>query len=121
MACHQVFTDTIGWRWRFFVSAIINFAISMSAIWVLPPGYRPSDKAWTRRLIENTDWIGAAGLSIALGILLYVLATTTSSYRRFMDVQNIVLLVVSIVPLGVFPLHMDYQVKHQRLAIFNNP
>ena len=76
------------------------------------------DKAWTRRLIEDIDWIGAAGISTALGILLYDLATTTSSYRRFL---NIVLLVVSIVLLGVFPLHMDYQVKHQGPAISNNP
>ena len=115
-----VFTDTIGWRWSFFVSAIINFAISMTAIWVLPPVYRPSDKAWTRRLVEDIDWLGAAGLSTALGILLYVLATTTSSYRRFSEVQNIVLLVVSILLLAVFPLYMDYQVKHQRPAIIPN-
>lgn len=115
-----VFTDTIGWRWSFFVSAMINFAISMIAIWVLPPVYRPSDKAWTRRLVEDIDWIGAAILSTALGILLYVLATTTSSYRRLSEVQNIVLLVISIVLLGVFPLYMDYQVKHQRPAIIPN-
>ena len=115
-----VFTDTIGWRWSFFVSAIINFAISMTAIWVLPPVYRPSDKAWTRRLVEDIDWLGAAGLSTALGILLYILATTTSSYRRFSEVQNIVLLVVSILLLAVFPLYMDYQIKHQRPAIIPN-
>lgn len=115
-----VFTDTIGWRWSFFVSAIINFAISMTAIWVLPPVHHPSDKAWTRRLVEDIDWVGAAGLSTALGILLYVLATTTSSYRRFSEVQNIVLLVVSILLLAVFPLYMDYQVKHQRPAIIPN-
>ena len=115
-----VFTDTIGWRWSFFVSAIINFAISVSAIWVLPSVYRPSDKPWNRRLIEDIDWVGACVLSVALGILLYVLATTTSSYRRLSEVQNIVLLVVSIVLLAVFPLYMSYQVRRQKPAIIPN-
>lgn len=115
-----IFTDTIGWRWSFFVSAIINFAISMSAIWVLPSVYRPSNKSWNRRLIEDIDWVGACILSCALGILLYVLATTTSSYRRLSDVQNIVLLVLSIVLLAVFPLYMSFQVRRQKPAIIPN-
>ncbi|MCJ1463251.1 hypothetical protein MMC07_001856 [Pseudocyphellaria aurata] len=115
-----VFTDTIGWRWSFFVSAIINFAISMSAVWVLPSVYRPSNKSWNRRLVDDIDWVGACVLSISLGILLYVLATATSSYRRLSDVQNIVLLVFSIVLLAVFPLYMSYQVRHQKPAIIPN-
>ena len=115
-----VFTDTIGWRWSFFVSAIINFTISMSAIWVLPSVYRPSDKPWNRRLIEDIDWVGAVLLSTALGILLYVLATTTSSYRRLSEVQNIVLLVVSIILLVLFPLYMSFQVRRQKPALIPN-
>lgn len=115
-----VFTDTIGWRWSFFVSAIINFTISMSAIWVLPSVHRPSEKTWNRRLIEDIDWVGAVLLSTALGLLLYVLATTTSSYRRLSEVQNIVLLVISLVLLVLFPLYMSYQVRRHRPAIIPN-
>ena len=115
-----VFTDTIGWRWSFFVSAIINLGLSMAAIWMLPSVYRPSEKAWNRRLIEDIDWIGACVLSASLGILLYVLATTTSSYRRLSEVQNIVLLVVSVVLLAVFPLYMNYQARRQKPAIIPN-
>ena len=115
-----VFTDTIGWRWSFFVSAIINFILSVSAIWVLPSVYRPSHKPWSRRLIEDIDWVGAIILSTALGILLYVLATTTSSYRRLSKVQNIVLLVISIVLLAMFPVYMSYQVRRQKPALIPN-
>lgn len=115
-----VFTDTIGWRWTFFMSAMINFAISMCSIWVLPSVYRPSDKSWRRRLIEDIDWVGALALSTALGILLYVLAMTTSSYRRLSDVQNYVLLIVSIVLLAVFPLYMGFQERRQKPAIIPN-
>ncbi|KAL2045725.1 hypothetical protein N7G274_002156 [Stereocaulon virgatum] len=116
-----VFTDTIGWRWSYCVSAMINFAISVSAIWVLPSVYRPSvDKSWSRRLIEDIDWIGAFVLSTALGILLYVLATTTSSYHRLSEVQNIVLLIASIVLLILFPLYMRSQVRRHKPALIPN-
>ena len=115
-----IFTDTIGWRWSFFVSAIINSVIALAAIWSLPSVYRESDKKWTRRLAEDIDWIGALALSAALGILLYVLATTTSSYHRLGEPQNIVLLVASVILLGVFPLYMEYQVRHGRPAIIPN-
>ena len=115
-----VFTDTIGWRWSFFVSAMINFCISVAAIWALPNVRMPFDKSWSRRLVEDIDWVGACIMSAALGILLYVLATTTSSYRRFGDARNIALLVVSLVLVGLFPLWMSFQVKRGRPAIIPN-
>ncbi|KAL8723979.1 MAG: hypothetical protein Q9181_007041 [Wetmoreana brouardii] len=61
-----VFTDTVGWRWGFYASAIINSVISICAIWVLPSVYRPTDKSWSRRLREDIDWVGAFVLSVAL-------------------------------------------------------
>ena len=115
-----VFTDTIGWRWSFFLSAIINFCLSLSALKVLPSVYRPSEKPWKRRLIEDIDWVGALALSAALGILLYVLAATTSSYRRLSEAQNIVLLAVSVLLLATFPVYMQYQTRRQKPAIIPN-
>ena len=115
-----VFTDTIGWRWGFYISAIINLFISLCAVWVLPTIHHQTNKQWTRRLIEDIDWIGALIVSIALGILLYVLAMTTSSFHRLSEVQNIVLLVVSVLLLAAFPFYMDYQVRRQRPAIIPN-
>ena len=115
-----VFTDTIGWRWGFYISAIINFLISICAIRVLPSVSRASDKSWKRRLVEDIDWIGAFILSIALGILLYVLAMTTSSYHRLSDVQNIVLLAISVLGLLAFPFYMNYRERRRKPAIIPN-
>ena len=115
-----IFTDTIGWRWSFHIMAIINFFVSISAVWVLPDIRKPSQKLWSRRLIEDIDWIGACIMSAALGMLLYVLATTTSSYREFGDSKNIALFVVSLALLGGFPLWMNYQVRKGRPAIIPN-
>ena len=115
-----VFTDTIGWRWSFYMMAIINFVVSVSAIRVLPNVRMPSEKPWKRRLIEDIDWIGACIMSAAMGLLLYVLATTTSSYLAFSDPKNISLLVVALVLLGAFPVWMRYQVRHGRPAVIPN-
>ena len=115
-----VFTDTIGWRWGFHISAIINFFISICAIRVLPSVSRFSEKPWNRRLIEDIDWIGALILSFALGILLYILAMTTSSYHRLSDVQNIVLLAISLLGLVAFPFYMNYRERRRKPAIIPN-
>lgn len=115
-----VFTDTIGWRWSYFVSAIINCFISVSAIWSLPSVHIPSQKTWKRRLVEDIDWVGASIMSAALGLLLYVLATTTSSYRQFSDHRTIALLSVSMILLALFPTWMSYQVRCGRPALIPN-
>ena len=115
-----VSTDTISWRWGFYMSAMINFAISMSAIWVLPSMYRPSSKSWNRRLIEDIDWVGAWVLSVSLGILLYILAAITSSYRRISEARTIALLLIAVLLLVLFPLYMSYQVRRQKPAIIPN-
>lgn len=59
-------------------------------------------------------------MSISLGLLLYVLAMTTTSYRRLGDPMNIALLTVSLVGLAVFPLWMHRQVKTGRPALIPN-
>ncbi|KAI4216061.1 MAG: hypothetical protein LQ351_001557 [Letrouitia transgressa] len=58
-----VFTDTIGWRWGFYISAIINGCIAVCAVWVLPTVQRRTTKPWTRGLIEDIDWI-VVGVSV---------------------------------------------------------
>jgi MFS family permease len=69
-----VFTDTIGWRWSYWIMAIVNLCLSTVSIWSLPKIQHMSSKTWTKRLIEDVDWIGATGLSISLGLLMYMLA-----------------------------------------------
>lgn len=115
-----VFTDTIGWRWSFYIMAILNLLISVAAFWVLPEVRAPSEKSWTHRLMDEIDWLGAIIMSAALGILLYILATTTSSYRKFSDSKTIALLCLSLVLLGTFPVWMRYQAGRGKPAIIPN-
>lgn len=115
-----IFTDSIGWRWAYHMMAIINFVLSTASIWSLPVVRPKGEKRWTRRLAEDIDWVGAAIMSVALGLLLYVLATITTSYTSIKDGGNIACLVVSLVLLGVFPLWMKYQTGRGRPALIPN-
>ncbi|KAF4780172.1 major facilitator superfamily transporter [Colletotrichum scovillei] len=115
-----IFTDTIGWRWAYYMMAIINFALSTAAVWSLPSIHQPSEKKWTRRLAEDIDWIGAVIMSVALGLLLYVLAMTTSSYTKIADPTNIALLAVAVALLVVFPVWMNFQTKRGSPALIPN-
>lgn len=115
-----IFTDTIGWRWAYYMMGIINFCLSTASIWSLPSVHQHSDKSWNRRLTEDIDWLGAIIMSAALGLLMYVLAMTTSSYKRVGNAQNVVLLVVSILLLATFPFWMRFQVKRARPALIPN-
>jgi MFS family permease len=115
-----VFTDTIGWRWAYNMMAIINVFISIASVWSLPNVKTGSDRPVMARLIHEIDWIGATTMSAALGMLLYVLAMTSSSYKRLDEPQNIALLVLSVALLAAFPFWMDIQVKRGRPALIPN-
>ncbi|KAG6362489.1 hypothetical protein INS49_010720 [Diaporthe citri] len=115
-----VFTDTIGWRWAYWIMAIVNFCVSAVSIWSLPNIRHMSSKPWTRRLIEDVDWIGVAGLSTSLGLIMYILAVVTSDYRKIGQPATIALLVVSLLLLAAFPLWMNHQVQHKRPALIPN-
>ena len=119
-----VFTDTIGWRWAYYMMAIISFVLSTASIWSLPshrvltgPG---SERKWTTRLANDIDWVGAILMSAALGMLLYVLAVVSSSYRKLQDGSIIAVLVLSLVLLVAFPYWMDRQIKQGKPSLIPN-
>ncbi|KAF5667335.1 aminotriazole resistance protein [Fusarium heterosporum] len=115
-----IFTDTIGWRWAYYMMAIINFCLSTGSIWSLPSVPTHSERPWTTRLRLEIDWAGAVMMSAALAMLLYVLAMISSSYRRLDDPANIALLTVAVVLLAAFPFWMDRQVKRGKPALIPN-
>ncbi|ROV94780.1 hypothetical protein VMCG_08887 [Cytospora schulzeri] len=115
-----IFTDSIGWRWAYYIMAIINVLLSMASIWSLPAVHHRTGKKWTRRLVEEIDWIGAIIMSAGLGLLLYVLAMISSSYTSIRHPINATLLGVSIVLLILFPFWMHRQTRRGRPAIIPN-
>lgn len=70
-----IFTDTIGWRWGFYISAIINAILVVCAFSVLPTPLQDPEhagKSVIRRLIHDIDWAGAIIISASFGLLSYV-------------------------------------------------
>jgi MFS family permease len=115
-----VFTDTVGWRWAYYITAMINFLISTSAVWLLPnvhTGYHSDSR--TRRLARDIDWIGAVIISAGLGLLLYILAAITSGLS-IRDPQAIVLLLLSLSLIILFPFWMRHQTRRNRPALIPN-
>lgn len=57
-----IFTDTIGWRWSYYIMAMVNFGISVVSIWSLPSVSHSSKKRWTQQLAQDVDWVVSSTL-----------------------------------------------------------
>jgi MFS family permease len=66
-----VFTDTIGWRWAFYISAIINAILLACAFRVLPSPVREKPVS-LKTLWQDVDWVGAVTIGASLALLSYV-------------------------------------------------
>ncbi|KAL4887269.1 major facilitator superfamily domain-containing protein [Aspergillus karnatakaensis] len=113
-----LFADTIGWRYGYYISAIINAVFSGLAFWSLP-----REKPKTVSLLKGLsgiDWVGAPIISVSLALLSFVLAQITESYHMISEPYIIALFVVSIVLLPVFVVWVGWQERHGRPALIPN-
>lgn len=69
-----VFADTIGWRWGFYLAAMLNLIMLLSAAWYLPKDPEGIPPVSWHRLTTRIDWVGAIVASSSLAMLSYVLA-----------------------------------------------
>jgi MFS family permease len=68
-----VFVDTIGWRWGFYISAIVNTAVFVIALVGLPQiGGKQTHVL--HRLKTEIDWVGIALGSSSVALLSYCFA-----------------------------------------------
>ncbi|KGO71186.1 Major facilitator superfamily domain, general substrate transporter [Penicillium expansum] len=117
-----VLTSTIGWRWGFYITAILDAVLFVSSIFILPSDTdsKKLSKITWHNLAYNIDWIGVVILALAFGLLSYVLAMVTVSYKNISKPQYIVLLIISLLLLPVFSLWVRWQVKRQKPALIPN-
>jgi MFS family permease len=66
-----VLSDSIGWRWGFYIAAIINTVILALAIYGLPRNIDSQDPITWTRLRSDIDWVGAFISSVSLALLSY--------------------------------------------------
>lgn len=73
--------------------------------------------------VKSAHWIplqGVTVLSVALAVLLYVLAMLTSTYRNIYEPSNIALLTGALLLIMAFPIWMHLQVKRGKPALIPN-
>lgn len=68
-----VFSDTIGWRWGFHISAIINTIVVVIVVFGLPKMQERQSHVWAR-LRDEIDWVGITLGSASLALLSYCFA-----------------------------------------------
>ncbi|KAB8224472.1 major facilitator superfamily domain-containing protein [Aspergillus novoparasiticus] len=124
LALGGVFSDTIGWRWGFYVTAILNSVVLALALWVMPKSADggPLEQTSLSRLRRDVDWIGALLISACLALRSYELAVATGSDadRSMRQSLNTVLLCSALALIAIFVLWMRRQVRLSRPALIPN-
>ena len=68
-----IFANTIGWRWGFYLAAILNLIMLFSAAWYLPKSLKETSPMTWQRLVLGVDWVRAIIASSSLAMLSYIL------------------------------------------------
>lgn len=84
LAIGGVLTDSIGWRWCFFIAAIFDAVLFATALWGLPKSIDSPTSAegaanltWAQKYAQlkyDIDWVGALIASASLATMSYVFA-----------------------------------------------
>lgn len=111
--------DTVGWRWGFYGTAILNGLVLLLAIFAVPSkDNSPARSALIAHLLYDIDWLGALFISTSLGILLYLMAAfSLSSEEGSIRPLDISLLVFSLLLLPLFVLWTRRQTGLGRPAL----
>lgn len=65
-----IFSDTIGWQWAFYISALINTVVFVVAFFGLPKVEAGQSRVWSR-LRSDIDWVGITLGSASVALLSY--------------------------------------------------
>ncbi|KAJ9621681.1 hypothetical protein H2203_007170 [Taxawa tesnikishii (nom. ined.)] len=113
-----LFADTVGWRWGWYMAAVLSVVVFVAGLWAIPHSRR-AKVAW-KQIAVGIDWVGALIASACLGLISYVLAVTASKRSNIHHAPNIVLLSLAGVLIPAFPLWMQRQERKGRPALIPN-
>ena len=131
LALGGVLTDTIGWRWGYYLAAILTVIVLAVAVWGLPKeidqptvedGAAPQT-GWSyrlQRLKTEIDWVGAMIASASLALISYVFASLTGNTSSIKRPATIALLSLSLALVPVFVFWVGRQENLGRPAIIPN-
>lgn len=113
-----VLVDTAGWRLGFYIPGGVTLVQAAIGFKIIPTDIRPTDVLLKMR--KEIDWVGAAIASTGLALFSYVLSILSADSKNMQRASSISMLVVSVALIGLFPVWMWYQQKHDRPALVPN-
>jgi MFS family permease len=115
-----IFVESIGWRYGYYIGAIVTFAIFIISLFGIPPDpiSESQDLSGTwKRMRTEIDWIGCMLLSTSLGMFSYVLSVLAAGSSRFLEPASIALFSLAVILIPVFAFYVRRQERLGRKAI----
>lgn len=115
-----VFAESIGWRWGYYIGAIITFAIFVASIFGIPVdpiSQTRSSSTVLERLKTEVDWIGCFLLSTSLGMFSYVLSVIAGSASNFTTPATLTIFSIAVFLLPAFIVYTRRQERLGRKVI----
>ncbi|KAH6643991.1 major facilitator superfamily domain-containing protein [Boeremia exigua] len=114
-----VFAETIGWRWAFHISAIINSVVFAVAAVGLPKVPNEQEGVWSR-LKNDIDWIGISIGSAAIALLSFCFSVIAKQTEKIKEAETLSTLVLGVALIPSFILWVGRQEKLGRPAVIPN-
>lgn len=114
-----ILTDLLSWRVCFYLVAGINAVIFFASVLSVPRDAKLPGTV-LKRFQREADWVGVIIISVALGLLSYVLAVVTIDLSSIRSPVSIFLLVFSIVLFPIFAIWVRTQTKRGAPALIPN-
>lgn len=81
-----VFVESIGWRWGYYISAVLTFAVFLLSVFALPKDNKIREPVTLKALRTKIDWLGCGLLSTSLGLFSYVFSVLAGQTSNFLKI-----------------------------------
>ncbi|RDW73730.1 hypothetical protein BP5796_07172 [Coleophoma crateriformis] len=115
-----VFVESIGWRYGYYIGAILNGAVVVISIFGVPKTQNNPPQSYStimKRLKSEIDWIGIGLLSTSLGMFSYILSVLASGAPNFLTPASLAIFSVAVVLLPVYAYYSLRQEKLERNVV----
>jgi len=112
-----LFVENIGWRWGYYIGAILTFMVFIISIFGIPVDAKSPAQSFTtifKRLRSEIDWIGCALISASLGLFSYILSILAGGTSSYIAPAPITLTVIAAL---LIPVFVWYTRRQERLGL----
>jgi len=107
-----LFVGSIGWRYGYYIGAILTFVIWIISIFGIPKDEETEYQSFStqlHRVRTEIDWIGCTLLSTSLGMFSYVFSILAGGSAHFIEPASLALFSIAVILLPIFAFHIRRQ------------